>query len=200
MLVFGLGIAPLQAALVAFAWSVGLVFLLQLLVTKSTLYAKTSTYDERKQPVYYPIRWLVFGLESLFFRGTIILRTEIPAIVLGYWLGGSEVGLFVVAERAAYLTIFMFSAVRRVFEPMIAPFYEAGDIAQLQLLHARVTRWTFWASVVISAGLFIFSDFLLGLFGAEFIAARVVLWILLLGQVVNAATGQGGFVAPFHWI
>jgi|GEM_PF-4971504 len=200
-LIFVFGMTPLQAALISFAGSVAIVFVMQLVLTTWTLRLKARESFRSLTAIAtkdYPVfAWLRFGLESLFFRGTIFVRLEIPAIVLGYWVGGVDVGLFVIAERAAYLTIFLSNAVRRVFEPMIAPYYEANDMGQLQIIHARITRWVFWVAIMGSTILFLFSDFLLGLFGAEFISARSILWILLIGQIVNAATGQVGSLLRF---
>jgi len=182
----------LEVTIFAFGISTILMILYQLAITALTL-LRTKAAASR-----YQIReWLVFGFESLFFQGTIILRTEFTPVIIGYLLAGSDVGLFVVAERAGYVTAFLFNAVRRVFEPMIAPLYETGDLEELNRVHIRITRWTFRVTLLISIVIIAFSDFLLSLFGEEFIAARPLLIIILLGQLINAATGQAGSILRF---
>src|SRR5690606_23886387 len=69
--IFLFEIPPLHAALFAFVLSIALVLLYQLIIVVRTIYRKPSFSEKAR---YHVRDWLQFGLESLFFRGTIILR------------------------------------------------------------------------------------------------------------------------------
>lgn len=193
--IFGLGLQETTGAILALFFATGAVCFYQLLIAyryiqKQGKLSRSLSYVDLR-------RWFSFSLESLFFRSAILLRLELSIILIGYLASGIDVGLFTVAERATYVIIFLSTAVRQIFEPLILPLYQDGRINELELIHARITRWIVWVTIAMSAGVILFSDFLLGLFGTGYLAARPALMILIIGQIINAVTGQAGSLLRF---
>jgi O-antigen/teichoic acid export membrane protein len=72
---------------------------------------------------------------------------------------------------------------------MFASLYVQRDRAELQKLVSLVTQASFWPAFATALLLVLFSTPILGLFGAEFVAARWELAILALGQLINIGAG-----------
>ena len=73
--------------------------------------------------------------------------------------------------------------------PQIARLYAQGEQRQLQRMVRTAAHWIFWPSLLACAGLVLLSSMILGFFGPEFLAGQPLLYVLVIGQVVNAATG-----------
>src|SRR5690606_15230200 len=70
--------------------------------------------------------------------------------------------------------------------------YWAGKMKELQKIISQSTKLMFLMALVITLALVFFGKFLLGLFGEEFKAGYTVLVVLVISQLVNAATGSVG--------
>ena len=57
-----------------------------------------------------------------------------------------------------------------------------------------MAHMVFWPTMVVTLFLMVFGGQVLGLFGSEFMAAQWCLTILVLGQLINATTGPGGYL------
>ncbi len=76
--------------------------------------------------------------------------------------------------------------------PPFARHWEAGDRDALNELAQRSVRWAFWPQLAITVLLVALAGPLLGLFGSGFVAARLALVFIFVGQLANTATGYIG--------
>jgi O-antigen/teichoic acid export membrane protein len=78
--------------------------------------------------------------------------------------------------------------------PTAASLHGAGETERLRVTFARMTWATAAVGLVVGALLIVAGPWLLGLFGPEFVAGYPALVVLVVGQVVNAATGSVGVI------
>jgi O-antigen/teichoic acid export membrane protein len=114
--------------------------------------------------------------------------------VLSLYVSSVETGIYAAAARAAQVILLFIISVSLMFSPFVADLHARGERAQLDRLFKQITRWTMAATLPLFVVLAVTPGSALRLFGAEFGAGQTALLILLLGQLVNVATGTVGFV------
>jgi O-antigen/teichoic acid export membrane protein len=114
--------------------------------------------------------------------------------VLSLYAGSAETGIYAAAARAAQVILLFIIAVSLMFSPFVADLHARGERDKLDRLFKQITRWTMAATLPLFVVLAVTPASALRLFGSEFGAGQTALLILLLGQLVNVATGTVGFV------
>jgi O-antigen/teichoic acid export membrane protein len=106
----------------------------------------------------------------------------------------ADVGIYAAAARAAQVILLFIISVSLMFSPFVADLHARGERDKLDRLYKWLTRWTLAATLPIFIVLAVAPGSALRLFGGEFGAGALALNILLLGQLVNVATGAVGFI------
>ncbi|HVM36491.1 MAG TPA: oligosaccharide flippase family protein [Actinomycetota bacterium] len=114
--------------------------------------------------------------------------------VLTRYVGDADVGIYSAALRAGQVVVLFLTSVNLMFSPYVADLHNRGEIAQLDRLFKRLTRWTLAATLPGFLLLAVAPASVLRLFGGTFEDGKAALLILLVGQFVNIATGSVGFV------
>jgi O-antigen/teichoic acid export membrane protein len=114
--------------------------------------------------------------------------------VLAAFVASEEVGIYSAAARAAQVILLFIISVSLMFSPFVADLHARGERDKLDRLYKQLTRWTLAVTLPIFILLSVTPASALRLFGAEFGAGADALAILLLGQLVNVATGTVGFI------
>jgi O-antigen/teichoic acid export membrane protein len=114
--------------------------------------------------------------------------------VLARYASSAETGVYAAAARAAQVILLFIISVSLIFAPFVADLHARGEREKLDRLFKQLTRWTMALTMPIFVVLAITPASALQLFGSAFGAGRTALLILLLGQLVNVATGTVGFV------
>jgi O-antigen/teichoic acid export membrane protein len=122
----------------------------------------------------------------------LLARTDL--LILGMLTDPAAVGVYAVAARTSDLVAFALTAINTMFVPQIAASYAQGDRPGLQNMVTTTAWWSMISALAIALPLFVLPGFVLSLFGTAFPSGAIVLRLLLLGQVVNAATGSVGAV------
>jgi O-antigen/teichoic acid export membrane protein len=122
----------------------------------------------------------------------LLARTDL--LILGMQTDPAAVGVYAVAARTSDLVAFALTAINTMFVPQIAALYARGDRHGLQHMVTATAWWSTISALAIALPLFMLAGFVLSLFGAVFPSGALVLRLLLLGQLVNAATGSVGAV------
>lgn len=154
---------------------------------------------------YNPGLWQEPGL----FDTRLLLRTSLPLLlvasmnlvmgwtdilVLGVWTDPATVGIYGVATRIAALTSFILVAVNSVTAPRFAALYAKGEHHALEQIARRSAAGMLLAASPVIVVLLLFPEWLLQLFGADFVEGTLLLRILALGQLVNVAMGSVGYL------
>ena len=177
--------AILISALCLFA-----VLILQLYIFKQKIPQQCSITPA----VYSRREWFAVAIPLLFNDSAFVLLSQTDTIMTGSILGSYYVGIYSAAFKTAAGASFILMGVNAIAAPMFATLHAQGDYAGLQKLTSSVARWMFYPTFIFALLLIIFGDRVLGTFGAEFVAARWSMTILILGQLVNVGAGSVGYL------
>ncbi|EDP60478.1 polysaccharide biosynthesis C-terminal domain-containing protein [Vibrio sp. AND4] len=115
-------------------------------------------------------------------------------VIAGFFLTTSDLGLLAAAQRTSLLIGFVLVTINFVAAPMFASLYKEGKIDQLRKLSRLACRANIAAAMIPVFVCVVFPEFVMQLFGNEFVTAAPLLVVLSLGQLVNVTTGSVGFL------
>ena len=145
-------------------------------------------------PLYHRSTWTRFAV-LMSVEGVLLFVLQwTDQLLVGLFLNAHEVGVYASALRLAALVAVPLLAVNSIMAPTAASLHGAGETERLRVTFARMTWATAGAGLIIGALLLATGPWLLGLFGPEFVAGYPALVVLVVGQVVNAATGSVGVI------
>lgn len=128
--------------------------------------------------------------------GTVgVTMTWLDRLLVGYYLPTESVGWYQVAAQASGSFAVVLGAFNAIFTPMIAGLLERGEENRLQELFRVATKWGVLAVLPGAALCLLFPGAAVAaVFGEDYLPATVPLFILVLGQLVNAASGAVGYL------
>jgi len=190
LFIVGISLAGWQALALA-------ATLLTLTLFLQVLSARRRGYDNAVGFAGLKDYWTRRGPASRWFlAGTVVdsAALNIDIVLVGLFVAAESAGLYFNAFRTAGLmTLFMF-AITLVIAPMVARTYHAGDIRKAQL----ISTFCAWSGFVFSLGVFLiyvfFGDLILSLFGESYAEGTLILVILSVGLLADAATGPSRIV------
>ena len=141
--------------------------------------------------------WGAHGKSSRsFFLGTVLdsAALNIDIIFVGLLVAPAAAGVYFNAFRTAgLLTLFMF-AITLVVAPMVARHYHGGEMRKAQAITALCAWAGFVFSLVVFAGFLVFGEQILSLFGEGQEEGKLILILLSIGLLFDAATGPSRIV------
>jgi O-antigen/teichoic acid export membrane protein len=148
----------------------------------------------KNKPTYANKQWLKVSLPLLAISGTAIVLNRTDIVMLGFYRGADQAGIYSAATKVADLLVLALTAVNSILAPMIAELFHTGQKEKLQRIIKFSARIVFLFTMLIAAVLIVFGKFMLSIFGVEFIASYEPMLILLVGQIVNSLCGCVGLV------
>lgn len=122
------------------------------------------------------------------------MQSVVAILIAGWMLDNSDLGLFKTAQQLGMLIAFILLVINAIFPPRFAGLFKNGDIAGL----TRLAKMGALVGIVFVSPLVIicivFPEWVLNWFGPEFSQAAWLLRIIVIGQLVNVATGSVGFL------
>jgi O-antigen/teichoic acid export membrane protein len=113
-----------------------------------------------------------------------------------YFIQGYEnsvsVGLMLVSIKLAGLVNMPLMVLNKVCAQKFSKLYWSNQYKELQEYLSQVTQLAFYASLIAGMLLVIFSEYVLSIFGNDFIHAKNILFILVVGQLISCASGSVG--------
>ena len=119
------------------------------------------------------------------------IMQSVDIIILTAYEGFESIAYYSVAVKLATVTALALMSVNIVVAPKIAEIYSTNDFEKLNKLINDSARIIFVISIPVLIILFVFSDFMLGLFGENYVLAREALLLLLGGQFFSSLCGPG---------
>jgi len=113
-----------------------------------------------------------------------------PAIFLGLFATGKDVGLYSLANSIAFVINFVSWIVNTVYSPHFAHCHKQNKIAELRGLYISSTFYMALIAVPVFLLIIAFPSFFLNFFGHEYAAAKTALIIMAFAQLFNVLTGQ----------
>jgi O-antigen/teichoic acid export membrane protein len=148
----------------------------------------------RTQPFFSNKQWLKVSLPLLLVAGMSVILKRTDIVMIGFFLGADDAGIYGVASQISNLVVFALMAINTILGPMISELYHTRQKQQLQKIITLAARSIFVFTLVMSLILIIFGKFVLGLFGLVFISAYIPLLVLLAGQIINSLAGSVGLI------
>ena len=139
--------------------------------------------------------WLKVASALLLARSfTIIIKQHSDILMIRAFSGPEEVALYSVAFKLASLVSLVLIAVNAVSAPIYSSLYAERKQKELQELVSREAHYTFWSALSICLAIIFLSNYLLALFGPEFLGSKSQVIVLLVGQLFNAGAGSVAFL------
>lgn len=145
-------------------------------------------------PDYQTLEWFRVAFPLLLQGVFSIVLNQTDILMIGTIVSPEAVGIYSAAAKTSVWVTFVLQAVNTVVAPVFTTLYTQNDRSGLQSLVATVAHWIFWPSLILSIAIIVFADSILGLFGSEFVAARLPMTILIFGQLVNVGSGSVGYL------
>jgi len=133
--------------------------------------------------------WHAASLQLGLYSTTMLVIGQVDVVVAGILVGPEAAGGYAIASRISKFIPFGLTAVNLALAPLVSRLFHAGRNDELQ----RVVTWAaagiLLTTFPLGAGVMLFREQLLALFGPEFVVAQGALVILAVGRLVNAACG-----------
>ncbi|MDB5618248.1 polysaccharide biosynthesis C-terminal domain-containing protein [Tardiphaga sp.] len=138
---------------------------------------------------YAPSDWWHLALPVMIMIGLDVLMSRAGVILLG-WSGDTRAaGIFALGLNLALFLVLPRMAVATFFAPTVSKLHAQQNETALQSLFARATVLSLAGTIALALPLLFLTEPLLRLFGEDFVATASIAKILVLGQIVAAATG-----------
>ncbi len=138
--------------------------------------------------------WLSLALPLMMVGMIQLLNRQVGTIIVGALDGTESVAAYFPALRISEFSTFGLIAVNAAVAARLSTAHGRRDHGLLQSTLTKAAVLTLASTIVLVTATLVLDDFLLGLFGGPAQSADTALWILLIGQVVNAATGSVGIL------
>jgi len=132
------------------------------------------------------------AVPMLLANSMLLVAGWINTIMLGIWSTESDVGIYSVVLKISTFSAFVLMSINSVSAPRFAQLHAKGDHEGLKKYTAHTAKIIFFSSIPIFLGIVILRDWLLSLFGDEFIIGSMALLITMLGQLFNVFAGSVG--------
>ncbi|HEY2727292.1 MAG TPA: MATE family efflux transporter, partial [Parafilimonas sp.] len=114
--------------------------------------------------------------------------------IAGVFNTPQELAHLAVARNTSTLIAFILSAVGYVSAPRFANMYKEGKIQELKKYVQSTTRLMTLVSLPLIFFILFFPEFIMSLFGKDFVGGAGYLRVLAIGQFVNVITGSVGYL------
>jgi O-antigen/teichoic acid export membrane protein len=138
--------------------------------------------------------WRKSLVSLTMLKGITIAAGRLPLILLGLFIGPEPVALFSLSFRIAGFVCLTLSIVSMTIAPRLAELQARQDRAAMQRLVTRSTMAISAWAIPVAVILILFGRWILGWFGPQFKAGYPFLLVLLVGQAVDAVTGNVSLV------
>lgn len=122
------------------------------------------------------------------------LMAQSDKILIGFYLGAREVGIYAVATTLVTFVPILLQSVNQIFSPSIADLYARGQQELLGRIFQTLTKWILGLTVPLAAVMIFFASPLMRIFGRDFEAGWPILIIGTVGQLVNCGVGSVGYL------
>ncbi len=118
----------------------------------------------------------------------------VVVMIAGILLSTSELGMFKVAERCTILISFTLIVANSVFPPRFASLFHEGKLKELSKLVRQSSKISLFMAFPILLLYLIMPQWILILFGTDFIGGENLVRVISIAHLVNIATGSVGFL------
>lgn len=144
-------------------------------------------FSMHKEFITYSMTIILGGVLSL-------LINYIDIVMIEALLNHEDVALYKVGTDLAQMPAIFLTIVNTIFPPLVSKLYHEGNIDEVRKLYEKLTRLLFIISFMVILIIFLFWKQILGLYGVEYLDAKMVLIYRGIGQLVNASVGSVWYI------
>ena len=173
----------------AFVAALYCVMIISTILLKKELVVK----KEEKSPISNK-KLIRTAFPMMLSTSILLIMSWADSVIIGIFKAESEIGIYNVAIRLAMISGLVLGAINSIVAPKLSEAYNNGRKKEFALIVRQSTRVIFFSSLPILIFLIIFPEFLLSFFGSEFLIGKTTLYVLLVGQIINAFSGSVGVI------
>lgn len=169
---------------------INLVATLLSLMLAGVLVRRTLPPETRSaSPVYERNEWFTTSRDMMWTSGFNLVIFEADLILLGILSGPEDVAVFNVATKVAQLLVIALTSTNAILYPIAADLFARGKTADLQRIVTIGANAVFAVAAIGAVTLYLGTGVLEMLYGPEVRGSIPLLYVLVVGQIVNAFTG-----------
>lgn len=159
------------------------------LQNKKLVSIKSFVFQYSVKGKYSP---LVNTSRSLYIISVFTAIMELDIILIDYWFGTEQAGIYNIIKKISLSTSMLLIAVNSVIAPQLSVLFEENNQEGVKKLLKKIFVLISLYAIPITFIVIFFSEDILKLFGQEFITGKNMLVILTAGQFINIMTGPVG--------
>ena len=173
----------------AFVAALYCVMIISTILLKKELVVK----KEEKSPISNK-KLIRTAFPMMLSTSILLIMSWADSVIIGIFKAESEIGIYNVAIKLAMISGLVLGAINSIVAPKLSEAYNNGRKKEFALIVRQSTRVIFFSSLPILIFLIVFPEFLLSFFGSEFLIGKTTLYVLLVGQIINAFSGSVGVI------
>jgi O-antigen/teichoic acid export membrane protein len=135
-----------------------------------------------------------FSFPVLISNSMLLLIQWVDIIILGYFETSNIVGIYSVIMKISLFSSIILFSINSIVASEFSRLYSLNKMDDLKLIIRKSSKVIFFITIPILIFIVCFSEFILGYFGTEFVAANKTLYILIIGQFINILCGSVGYI------
>lgn len=136
-----------------------------------------------------PKKWLIVSAPILLVESAYFFMSNTDILMLGLLASPTDVALYFAAVKTLALVAMVHFAIAAVTMPRFSDLYVRKDMEGFTKLFRQSVALTFWPSLGGAVVVIVFGEFILSLFGDNFVDAYSVMFIFAVGLLARAAAG-----------
>jgi len=161
-------------------------------ITVQLVFRKDCSADDTVNSVSYK-SLIELSLPMMFTFTMSMLMAQSGVIMLGFFRSEAEVGCFTIAVKLGTLTSFFLMVLNTIVGPKFSELYHRNEIDKLFKVAKQASILMLcWTGPVLVALLVFGREILSFFYGPEFLTAYGSLVLIVVGQLINSASGATG--------
>ena len=133
-----------------------------------------------------------YGVKMFYNSVISFIASHALSFIIAIKLTSSDVGAYNILLTLTGLTTFLLLNLNKVFAPAISKLHNEKKFIELNLLYKKTTFLFNLFAIPLAVIIAIFSDEILGLYTSEMLVYKKYLFYMLVGGILNLASGSSG--------
>ena len=164
------------------------------IISSLIILKKIKSLNKFKQNLFSYKELINTAFPMMITSVSTILLISLPIFFLDYFYTQIEVGIFSVVYQISMLISVVMIIINTIVAPKFSELYWANKIVTLQRFINQSVNLMFLIAMFSSVTVIFFSDYILNIFGSEFLLGKNILIILVIGQLVSSSCGSVGIL------
>ena len=115
-----------------------------------------------------------------------------PDVISGISTNSAQIGVYHTAFKLSMFATIGLMAIKSIASPKFAELFKKKDFDSLKKVTQQSTKLIFWTTLPLVIIFILFSEYIMGLFGEEFVVGVFAFIILSIGRVIVSFSGAAG--------